>query len=119
MRVEQWFRAHPAQAAHPVGKCVVKKWRALVYSRLIRKWVGVHKCEGAWNDVKTYGLYDGGLQMDTTFQRSYGREFLSWWGPAYNWPAAYQMVAAERAYQSGRKFGPWPVCGAYGHAEVM
>lgn len=116
VRVELWFRNHPQQAAHPVGKCVIAKWRYLVYKRLIPKWIGVHKCEGAWDSRKTYGLYDGGLQMDTTFQNSYGREFISWWGPAYSWPPAYQMVAAERAYHSGRGFGPWPVCGAYGNA---
>jgi hypothetical protein len=82
------------------------------YRNLIGKWGGVHRCEGSWTDPSA--PYYGGLQMDWSFMRSYGGEFLAWWGTADRWPPWAQMAAAERAYRSGRGYSPWPVCGAYG-----
>jgi hypothetical protein len=67
----------------------------------------IHHYEGAWNANTGNGYY-GGLQMDLTFQGSYGAEFLRRWGTADNWPAWAQLQAAVRAYQSGRGFYPWP-----------
>lgn len=66
----------------------------------------IHHHEGAWN--ANTGTYFGGMQMDMDFQRSYGSEFLAQWGTADNWPIWAQLVAAKRAYASGRGFGPWP-----------
>jgi hypothetical protein len=74
----------------------------------------IHRYEGAWNSNTGNGYY-GGLQMDIRFQSLYGAEFVHRWGTADNWPAWAQLIAATRAYQSGRGFYPWPntarVCG--------
>lgn len=67
----------------------------------------IHHYEGAWNANTGNGYY-GGLQMDLTFQGSYGAEFLRRWGTADNWPVWAQLQAAARAYQAGRGFYPWP-----------
>ncbi|HEY8646022.1 MAG TPA: hypothetical protein VIL77_09120 [Gaiellaceae bacterium] len=67
----------------------------------------IHQYEGAWNANTGNGYY-GGLQMDLSFQGSYGAEFLRRWGTADNWPVWAQLQAAVRAYQSGRGFYPWP-----------
>ena len=74
--------------------------------RLYEKWRCIHEHEGAWNANTGNGYY-GGLQMDWSFMRAYGPEFLDRWGTADKWPVAAQLTAAERAYAvSG--FGPWP-----------
>lgn len=66
--------------------------------------------EGSWTANTGNGYY-GGLQMDPSFQHSYGADFVARWGTADNWPAWAQMTAGERAYRSGRGVGPWPVTG--------
>jgi hypothetical protein len=74
----------------------------------------IHRYEGAW-DANTGNGYYGGLQMDIGFQTRYGADFVQRWGTADNWPAWAQLLAATRAYRSGRGFYPWPntarVCG--------
>jgi hypothetical protein len=74
----------------------------------------IHRYEGAW-DANTGNGYYGGLQMDRRFQLRYGPEFVDRWGTADHWPAWAQLLAATRAYRSGRGFYPWPntarVCG--------
>lgn len=67
----------------------------------------IHRYEGAWDENTGNGYY-GGLQMDLSFQGSYGADFLRRWGTADNWPPWAQLQAAVRAYQSGRGFYPWP-----------
>lgn len=109
--VHRFFIKRPALASHKAGKKALRQHARLAYAALIGKWYRVHVCEGSWNANTGNGYY-GGLQMDHSFQRSYGWEFISWWGTANNWPAWAQMTAAERAYRSGRGFGPWPVCGS-------
>lgn len=72
-------------------------------------WDGVAQCESGGNwSINTGNGYYGGLQMDISFQRAYGRELLRRKGTANNWTAAEQMWVAERAYRSGRGFYPWP-----------
>lgn len=66
----------------------------------------IHRYEGAWDDAGA--PYYGGLQMDYSFQRAYGPEFLRAYGTADHWPPAIQITVAMRAYLSGRGFGPWP-----------
>jgi hypothetical protein len=39
--------------------------------------------------------------------RAYGKEFLSHFGPASNWPRSVQITVAIRGWLS-RGFGPWP-----------
>jgi hypothetical protein len=62
---------------------------------------------GKWAANTGNGYY-GGLQMDLSFQRTYGGNLLATKGTANNWTMLEQMWAAERAYSSGRGFGPWP-----------
>jgi hypothetical protein len=72
-------------------------------------WDKLAKCEatGNWSINSGNGYY-GGLQMDISFQRTYGGELLRRKGTANRWTAAEQMWVAERAYESGRGFYPWP-----------
>jgi hypothetical protein len=67
----------------------------------------IHRYEGAWTANTGNGYY-GGLQMDRPFQSRYGADYVRRWGTADNWPAWAQLIAAVRAYRSGRGFGPWP-----------
>ena len=76
------------------------------YRRTYEKWRCIHEHEGAWNSNTGNGYY-GGLQMDISFQRAHGWDFLARWGTANRWPVWAQLVTAERAYRT-RGFGPWP-----------
>lgn len=72
----------------------------------------IHHYEGAWNANTGNGYY-GGLQMDYSFQKAYGSEFLRKYGTANNWPIWAQLLAGHRAYYGyhrykARYFGPWP-----------
>jgi hypothetical protein len=63
--------------------------------------------EASWTANTDNGYY-GGLQMDLSFQRSYGAYLLRTKGLAYHWTPLEQMWVAERAFKSGRGFYPWP-----------
>jgi hypothetical protein len=76
-----------------------------------RAWLCIHRYEGRWNDPNA--PYYGGLQMDLSFQRRYGRWLLRVKGTADNWTPLEQMWVAERAYRSGRGFYPWPNTARY------
>jgi hypothetical protein len=67
----------------------------------------IHRYEGPWNANTGNGFY-GGLQMDWSFMRAHGADFLARWGTADRWPAWAQIEAAARAHRSGRGFYPWP-----------
>ena len=71
------------------------------------QWLCIHRGEGAWNAQTGNGYY-GGLQMDLSFQRSYGGYLLRVKGTANHWGPYEQMWVAERAFKSGRGFYPWP-----------
>ena len=76
-----------------------------------RQWLCIHRYErhpGQGWATHTGNGYYGGLQMDISFQRTYGRELLRRKGTANHWTAAEQMWVAERAFKSGRGFYPWP-----------
>ena len=74
-------------------------------------WLCIHRYERhplqGWATYTGNGYY-GGLQMDISFQRTYGPELLRRKGTANNWSAVEQMWIAERAHRSGRGFYPWP-----------
>ena len=70
-------------------------------------WLCIHGHEGPWRANTGNGYY-GGLQMDISFQRTYGRYMLRTKGYAHRWTPIEQMWVAERAYRSGRGFYPWP-----------
>jgi hypothetical protein len=62
--------------------------------------------EGAWDDPDP--PYWGGVQMDLSFQRTYGLNFLRALGTADHWPPFVQVAVAMSAYYAGRGFHPWP-----------
>lgn len=71
-------------------------------------WTCIHGGEGAWNAHTGNGYY-GGLQMDATFERTYGRDMLARYrGHADSWPPKAQIIVAQRAYAQGRGYAPWP-----------
>jgi hypothetical protein len=70
-------------------------------------WSCIQRHEGRWNDPSA--PYYGGLQMDITFQRRYGKYLLRRKGTANRWTRLEQMWTAEKALRAGRGFYPWPV----------
>ena len=93
-RVErQWrHRAHSTwwRATHPPG---------------FQNWLCIHRYEGSWADSGS--PYWGGLQMDLSFQRTYGGWLLRHKGTADHWSPLEQIWVAVRASHS-RGFSPWP-----------
>lgn len=80
------------------------------------QWLCIHRYEQnpaqGWA-TRTGNGYYGGLQMDISFQRSYGGFLLARKGTADNWTPLEQMWVAERAHRSGRGFHPWPNTARY------
>lgn len=80
---------------------------------LVSAFLCIHSHEASWDDPNP--PYFGGLQMDTTFMRTYAPEYLRAFGTADHWPPALQIAVAIKAYLSGRGFWPWPntarICG--------
>ena len=70
-----------------------------------RSWKTSSNGEGTW-DASDYG-YGGGLQMDQAFQSKYGREYVSRYGDAGNWPPAVQIAVAYRGWLR-QGWGAWP-----------
>jgi hypothetical protein len=83
-----------------------KAWKRAKNPPRHAAWLCIHRHEGAWNDPNP--PYYGGLQMDLSFQRMYGRDLLRRKGTADRWTPLEQMWVAERAYRLGRGFYPWP-----------
>ena len=84
-----------------------RAWQRVAHVPHKAQWLCIHRGEGSWNANTGNGYY-GGLQMDITFQRSYGGDLLRLKGTANHWRPYEQMWVAERAYKSGRGFYPWP-----------
>jgi hypothetical protein len=76
------------------------------------EWLCIHRFEGSWTAHTGNGYY-GGLQMDLSFQRTYGAKLLRKKGTADRWTPLEQMWVAEKAYRSGRGFYPWPNTARY------
>ena len=76
-----------------------------------REWLCIHRLEGSWTDPNP--PYYGGLQMDLSFQRRYGRHLLDRKGTADHWTPLEQMWVAEQAHRAGRGFYPWPNTARY------
>src|SRR5262245_10357826 len=77
------------------------------HPKRLQAWLCIHRREGPWNANTGNGYY-GGLQMDISFQKAYGRSLLRKKGRAHKWLPLEQIWVAERAYRSGRGFYPWP-----------
>ena len=74
----------------------------------LREWTCIHEREGAWNSNTGNG-YQGGLQMDHSFSTTYGPDMWRKYGNGpHTWTPRDQMLVAERAYDAGRGFHPWP-----------
>jgi hypothetical protein len=77
-------------------------------------WNCIHEYEGSWTD--SGGPYYGGLQMDLSFQATYGAWLLRHRGTADHWSRLEQIWAGVRAWRV-RGFSPWPntarYCGVY------
>lgn len=80
----------------------------------LRGWLCIHRYEGSWADAG--GPYWGGLQMDLSFQETYGGWLLRHRGTADHWSSLEQIWVAVRASRV-RGFSPWPntahYCGLY------
>jgi Transglycosylase-like domain len=89
----------------------VRTWKRAQRPPRKNAWLCIHRYERnprqGWRTHTGNGYY-GGLQMDMTFQRTYGHDLLRRKGTANRWSALEQMWVAERAYRSGRGFHPWP-----------
>jgi hypothetical protein len=111
-------RRSSPQTARNFARVWHRRWVAA--SRLahhppeLRIWNCIHSYEGSWTDPNA--PYWGGLQMDYSFQSSYGAWLLKHRGTANNWPPLAQIWAAVRAWRV-RGFAPWPntarACGVY------
>jgi hypothetical protein len=89
----------------------LKRWYAKLSTPVLSvphysAWLCIHGHEGSWTD--SGDPYWGGLQMDKGFMSTYAPRWLLAKGWADNWTPIEQMYVAERAYSSGRGFGPWP-----------
>jgi hypothetical protein len=69
----------------------------------------IHHGEGTWNEMRN-PFYDGGLQMNFTFEERYGNFLLRRKGRAYNWTPLEQIWTAVYAIRGPdhRGFYPWP-----------
>ena len=107
-------RAATKDPSHVFKRWVRDLWKRRAHHALLRAahpphkagWLCIHRYEGAWSDPNP--PYYGGLQMDLSFQRTYGRMLLRRKGTANNWTPLEQMWVAEHAYRSGRGYYPWP-----------
>lgn len=61
--------------------------------------------EGGWDAANP--PYGGGMQMDYTFQSSYGSEYVRALGGAGNWPVRVQIIVAYRGWLR-QGWGAWP-----------
>jgi hypothetical protein len=108
-----WWAAHAVRARREANarKQTIRTLQAhrgtpRMAGPLTQAFLCIHGFEGSWQDAGA--PFWGGLQMDSGFQRTYGREFYRAWGTADHWPPFVQLAVAMRAYLAGRGFGPWP-----------
>jgi hypothetical protein len=79
----------------------------------VSAWMCIHHYEGSWTD--TGDPYWGGLQMDSSFMRTYGSDMVTAYGGRWAdaWHPYDQIIVAERARRSGRGYYPWPKTARY------
>ena len=89
-------------------------WRQATHPPEYGGWLCIHHYEGSWADPNS--PYWGGLQMDLSFQETYGGWLLRHKGTANHWSPLEQIWVAVRASRA-RGFSPWPntahYCGLY------
>jgi hypothetical protein len=67
-------------------------WLQATHPPRLRDWLCIHRYEGSWADSGS--PYYGGLQMDLSFQRTYGGWLLRHKGTADHWSPFEQIWAA-------------------------
>ena len=91
-----------------------RAWWQAKHPPYLQAWMCIHHYEGSWADSGS--PYWGGLQMDLSFQQTYGGWLLRHKGTADHWSPLEQIWVAVRASHS-RGFSPWPNtardCGVY------
>jgi hypothetical protein len=87
-----------------------KAWRRASHPPNLAGWVCIHHYEGSWRDSGS--PYWGGLQMDLSFQATYGSWLLRHRGTADHWSPLEQIWVAVRASRV-RGFSPWPNTSRY------
>jgi hypothetical protein len=85
-------------------------WRRANHPPHFVGWLCIHHYEGSWTD--SGGPYWGGLQMDLSFQATYGGWLLRHKGTADRWSPLEQIWTAVRASRV-RGFSPWPNTARY------
>jgi hypothetical protein len=112
----------PATRSLPQLHQLVRRWRQRAHRAwwqakhppYLQAWMCIHHYEGSWADSAS--PYWGGLQMDLSFQQTYGGWLLRHKGTADHWSPLEQIWVAVRASHS-RGFSPWPNtardCGVY------
>jgi hypothetical protein len=80
-------------------------WLRANHPPALHAWLCIHRYEGSWTDSGS--PYWGGLQMDLSFQESYGGWLLRHKGTANHWSPLEQIWVAVRASRV-RGFSPWP-----------
>jgi hypothetical protein len=98
-----WATTSLKIASHSLHKLTYSAHR--VTGSDMSAWMCIHSYEGSWTDGGS--PYWGGLQMDLTFQQTYGSGFMRRWGTADHWPVWAQIAAARKARDSGRGYTPW------------
>ncbi|HEU5476758.1 MAG TPA: hypothetical protein VFU64_02895 [Gaiellaceae bacterium] len=87
-----------------------RAWRRAKHPPNFGGWLCIHRYEGSWSD--SGAPYWGGLQMDLSFQATYGRWLLRHKGTADHWSPLEQIWVAVRASRT-RGFSPWPNTARY------
>lgn len=82
-----------------------RAWYRANHPPYLHDWMCIHHYEGSWSDGGS--PYWGGLQMDYSFQATYGGWLLRHKGTADHWSPLEQIWVAVRASHS-RGFSPWP-----------
>ena len=92
---------------------VIRNQRAILNRRfayqpghwLEQAFLCIHRYEGRWADTRP--PYWGGLQLDGSFQQTYGGAYWRYLGTADTWPPSVQIAVAIKAWFT-RGFRPWP-----------
>lgn len=87
-----------------------RAWAQATHPPDLGGWLCIHHYEGSWADPNA--PYWGGLQMDLSFQATYGGWLLRHKGTADHWSALEQIWVAVRASHT-RGFSPWPNTARY------
>jgi hypothetical protein len=125
LRTETWYwqdvmgvrRSHVRVRARPAASVTHLRHVAVLWRKHAKRasrrahhppqlaaWMCIHSYEGSWTD--SGAPYYGGLQMDLSFQRSYGAWLLRRKGTADHWTPLEQIWTAVKARRT-RGFYPW------------